>query len=424
MKLLHTSDWHLGHTLYGYDRSSEYRDFIRSLTRIVQQEQPDLMIVAGDIYHTNTPSNSVQQFFTESILRLSSACPPMEIVICAGNHDSGSRLEIDRELWKSHKVHILGNIQRQQKIQENGNPVYEYHTDRHLLEIADQSTGKPLAYVVALPFISPFNVPDLDGNTPKDKRMSALCQFLLDKVAERNRDEVPVVMTAHLALLGSNFSCHQETGLQIGGEDCMEADVMGKGYDYLALGHIHKAQTLPGCEKRIRYSGSPLPISFDETQEHTVSMVEIQAHGDRPLIREIPIPLSRRLLTIPEEPVELEKAMEALDNMDRSVPAYIRLNVLSSGFLPSNASSRVVEKLEGSQALYCYIRLSRPESVRQGDNPLTVMDVNEFQKLTPMEVANRYHQQRFGCEMDKDLLLLLEETVKEIGLPNPESHEI
>lgn len=412
MKLLHTSDWHLGHTLYGYDRIDEFRDFISCLEQIVKEERPDVMIIAGDIYHTNVPANSVQQFFTESLLRLQAACPAMYTIVCAGNHDSGSRLEINRSLWMQNRVHILGGIQRKGTILADGEIGYRYDLDRHRIEIHNPD-GNLLAYVVALPYISPFNIPDLEGNTPREDRMRHLCQFLLDDVAARNTGNVPVVMTAHLALLGSNYECHQETGLLIGGEDCMDPGTMGHGYDYLALGHIHKAQTLKGSGGRIRYCGSPVPVSFDETQAHTVSIVEIGSHGDIPHIREREIPLSSRLLTIPAQPMEWEEAIRELEYLDPTITAYLRLNVLARDYLPSNAASQVVGKLQGSACRYCYIRLSRPDDSSVSERQAPGIGVSEFRELSPIDIAKMYYTQRYGGNMDEELSSLLETVWKE-----------
>ena len=98
MKILHTSDWHLGHTLYNYDRTAEQQSFLRQLTRIVTEEQPDAMVVSGDIYHYSSPAAATQKMYTDAMLNIHQACPEMTIVVTAGNHDSSSKLEIDSSL--------------------------------------------------------------------------------------------------------------------------------------------------------------------------------------------------------------------------------------------------------------------------------------------------------------------------------------
>ena len=112
MKILHTSDWHLGHALYNYDRSEEQICFLNQLTGIVQEEQPDVMVVSGDIYHYSTPSAATQKMYTDGLLRIHQACPSMTIVVTAGNHDSSSKLEIDSNLWDHFRVKVIGHIER------------------------------------------------------------------------------------------------------------------------------------------------------------------------------------------------------------------------------------------------------------------------------------------------------------------------
>ena len=109
-KFIHTSDWHLGQNFYGYDRSEEQRDFLRQLAAIVAQEQPDALLVSGDIYHTAAPSSAAVSMYVEGMLDIHDACPSMAIVVIAGNHDSASRLESDSLLWRLAGVRVLGGI--------------------------------------------------------------------------------------------------------------------------------------------------------------------------------------------------------------------------------------------------------------------------------------------------------------------------
>ena len=106
MKLIHTSDWHLGHTLYNYDRTEEQQAFLQQLAEIVEREQPDALLVSGDVYHYSSPSASVQKMYTEAMLEIHRRCPSMTIVVTAGNHDSSSKLEITQSLWESFGLHV------------------------------------------------------------------------------------------------------------------------------------------------------------------------------------------------------------------------------------------------------------------------------------------------------------------------------
>ena len=101
MKILHTSDWHLGQVFYKYDRSAEQHDFLAQLAAIVKREQPDAMVVSGDVYDTGAPSAATVKMFTDGMLAIHKACPAMTIVVTAGNHDSPSRIESEQSLWQA-----------------------------------------------------------------------------------------------------------------------------------------------------------------------------------------------------------------------------------------------------------------------------------------------------------------------------------
>mgnify|MGYP000068510860 CR=1 FL=1 len=232
MKILHTSDWHLGHTLYNYDRTAEQQSFLRQLTRIVTEEQPDAMVVSGDIYHYSSPAAATQKMYTDAMLNIHQACPGMAIVVTAGNHDSSSKLEIDSSLWQHFGLNVVGNIERTAE---------EVNLDKHIIEINNEK--KTIGYVIAVPHVYPQNFPLLDTETPRDQRQARFFQALLDEVKKRNTAQLPVVLMAHLSIEGSDRSGHDES---IGGIEYVPLSAMGEGYDYLALGHIHCPQDIKG----------------------------------------------------------------------------------------------------------------------------------------------------------------------------------
>jgi len=123
MKVLHTSDWHLGQTFYDYDRSEDDKEMLRHIKEIAIEEQPDVLVVCGDIYHISAPSTTAQKMFNRAILEISQKCPEMTIVITAGNHDSASRLETTKELWELHNVNLIGAVART-KIETSLRPSY------------------------------------------------------------------------------------------------------------------------------------------------------------------------------------------------------------------------------------------------------------------------------------------------------------
>lgn len=402
MKILHSGDWHVGQTLDGYDRSGEFRAFFARLKEVAQEENPDVLVVAGDIYDNGMPSTAAQNLYTSSLLDLHRACPGMEVVVIAGNHDSGARLEIARELWGAFGIHVVGGLKR--------GPEGMVDTDRHILEITAAS-GRKKGYVVAVPYIHPLNFPDLTGDTPREERPHAFFQGLLDKVAERNAEGLPVVLTAHLAVRGGDFSCHEDALGRIGGEDCIPADVLGQGSDYVALGHIHKAQPIPGTEGRMRYSGSVLPLNFDETHTHSLTVVEIDRHEAPPRVRQIALPAMIPVRTVPAGPAEWEEALQELRRFPADEEAYIRVHVKAKDFLPANSAERAVQALEGKKARYCSIKMVSEALSAKGDAPR--FRVSEIRTTSPVEMAKIYYKNEYNSDLEPELEDMLQEVWRE-----------
>ncbi|MDE6630458.1 MAG: exonuclease subunit SbcD [Bacteroidales bacterium] len=402
MKILHSGDWHVGQTLDGYERSGEFRAFFARLKEVAQEEKPDVLVVAGDIYDNGMPSTAAQNLYTTALLDLHRACPGMEVVVIAGNHDSGARLEIARELWGAFGIHVVGGLRR--------GPDEKVDTDRHIIEIKDPE-GRKKGYVVAVPYVHPLNFPDLTGDTPREERPQAFFQTLLDKVAERNADGLPVVLTAHLAVRGGDFSCHENAPNRIGGEECIPAEVLGQGFDYVALGHIHKPQPIPGTEGRMRYSGSVLPLNFDETHTHSLTFVEIERHDAPPQVRLIPLPATIPVRTVPAEPVEFEEALRELRLFPADEEAYIRVHVKAKDFLPSNSAERAVQALNGKKARYCSIKMVSEALSAPVDAPR--FRVSEIRSTSPVEMAKIYYKNEYNSELEPELEAMLQEVWRE-----------
>ena len=155
MKILHTSDWHLGHVLYGYDRTEEQQAMLEQMAGIVEQQKPDVFLLCGDVFHTSQPSNAVQTMLSEGLVKIHEACPQMVIVMTAGNHDSGSKHEIFRTPWRALNVYAIGRLEKEKP-------------EEHIIEVP----GK--GYIIAVPYVNEMNLPE------------GFFQQLLDKVAERN----------------------------------------------------------------------------------------------------------------------------------------------------------------------------------------------------------------------------------------------
>lgn len=378
MKILHTSDWHLGHTLYNYDRTEEQMVMLLQMVNIVKEQKPDVFLLCGDVYHTPQPSAAVQTMFTNALVEIHEANPDMMIIITAGNHDSGTKHDIFRTPWKALKVYTVGSIDVNQK-----------------QDLIVEIPGK--GYVIAVPYVNERNMP------------KGFFQNLLDIVKEKNTNNLSVVMTAHTTVRGCDFAGHENASeYAVGGIDSYNLDEMGTGYDYLALGHIHHGQFIHSGKHNVRYSGSPIPISFDENYKHSVSIVEISGHGEKPKVIEVEINPHRPLVTLPTEGVATwEDAKELLKKYPNDIEAYIRLNVEVDDFLPVEANAEALFICEEKRCRFCVINSRR---LKKNRREAKVMSVEEFKTETPLGIAERYAED-LGVEFDSDMKELFNETL-------------
>ena len=375
-KIIHTSDWHLGQNFYGYDRSEEQDHFLRQLVDIVRQHQPDALLVSGDIFHTAAPSSAAVTLYVNAMLDIHNACPKMAIVVIAGNHDSASRLQCDSRLWELAGVRVLGGIARDSEGLAD--------LDRHIIHVK----GKGI--VAAVPFAYPASFPLVnDEHVGSDQRQPVYFQSLLDHVNVQNPAQLPVVLMAHLAVNGSDF-----TGHEVGMMECVEVGVLGNGYDYAALGHIHRPQDV---SERARYCGTPLAVSFDEQCEHSVSIVEIDAHGSMPRVTTERIENIKPLRTIPAgPPVDFEAALEQLQVLVPDERAYVRLNVLVDRYLPNGAQERAALAVADKQCRFCEIKKT---AIVEASHAVRQMTMEEFNHKHPIEVAQQFYLEKYQREM-------------------------
>ena len=372
MKIIHTADLHLGQIIYqNYDRRDEHQHFFSQLTRWCQEENPDALLVSGDIFDIQQPSASTKKVFNDYFADLHRTCPMMKIVIVAGNHDSASRIQADSAVWTFADTALVGMPPA-----DNGNEGWE---NQYIVRL-------PQGYVVALPYLAATNTP--------------LLQRLLDKVASENVEGKPVVMMGHAAVTGLDATGHD---FEIGTLKTQDIHSFGVGYDYLALGHIHKPQTIGHQEDAntekvtypspvVRYSGSALHVSCDEAYPHSVSVVEIDKHGGQVSIRQRRIDELRHFHTLPENGsfANADDALLCIRQFREQHPSgYIRLRVDYAANLPSNFNQMVYDLLAPAESNGVDEYRYNPKTIWTGTNPKAIdrlsqptFDVADLQQMT------------------------------------------
>ena len=373
MKILHTSDWHLGQTFYDYDRTEEHKHFFEQLKRVVREEKPDMLLVSGDLFHTSAPSIAAQELYNESLLQLRDegfSFGGMHIVLIAGNHDSSSKLDVDGLLWKYFNTDVVGTIPRDNDESLDNTSFYDSVFAKHIIPVRKRRESEILGYVVAVPHCYPQNFPNINPEDGKQERMKRFIGVLLEKVDDINIEGLPVILTAHTLVTGSNIKGHD--ALIIGGLDNSDIGTFGSGWDYLALGHIHFPQEIKGSNGKARYSGSPIPMNFEEDYDHFVNIVEIEKRGEMPQVRQIPIEPLFKMETLsakelPEGKRSCTDLLPILKHYPYHEKAYLRLEVLETGELPSDYIQRVKTALTGKEARYCLVKQEIPDKPAEGE---------------------------------------------------------
>ena len=393
MKIIHTSDWHLGHELYNYHREDEFECFFKQLRTIIHEQQPEALIVSGDVYDSSVPSVATQTLYTETMLSLHEACPSMDIVVTAGNHDSASRLEIDQSLWRHFHVHVIGGLSRQEGT---------VCLDNHIIDIH----GK--GWVVAVPHVFRQNFPSTDDAS--SDRQTAFFVRLMQRMDDLNKEcQRPVVLSAHLAV-------DDHPGVMaphiVGGMEYSPLSTLGTGYDYAALGHLHRPHFVDRDKTMVRYCGAPLPITFNEEYEHSVTVAEVH-HGCPAEVRVIPIQLKRQVRTIPEQPVSLEESLAMLAAFPADDTSYIRLHVKSADGLPPDFNELALKAAEGKACRFCTYLLE-DEGQRTMQNQLVDITPDELREMGPLEVTRQYLEGK-GIPPE-EYLEMMAETIRQIEM--------
>lgn len=294
MKFLHTSDWHLGRTLYGRKRYDEFCAFLDWLVLTIEQEKINVLLVAGDVFDTSTPGNRAQNLYYRFLFRVSTSCC-RHIVIIGGNHDSPSFLNAPKELLQALNVYVIGAMT-------------ERLEDEVIVIDKDE---QPRAIVCAVPYLRDKDIRTTEPGETIDAKNTKLVDGLkkhyahVCDMAEQKRKEfvkaghpnIPVIVMGHLFTAGAKTVDQDGVrDLYVGSLVHVGKEVFSSSIDYAALGHLHVPQTVGGCEQ-IRYSGSPIPMGFGEAgREKRVVIIEFS--GTQADIREVCIPCFQPLLRI------------------------------------------------------------------------------------------------------------------------------
>ena len=387
MKLIHTSDWHLGQTFHGQERHYEHQCFLDWLLDTLDARRPDALLVAGDIFDVVNPSLRAQEQLYDFIVAAHERLPHLTLVMIAGNHDSGARIELPAALLRRLRAHALGRV----VWLDDGS------LDAHrLLVPLEGADGEVRAWCLALPFLRPAEVTGGEVGDDYVAGITRVHQQLIEAAQARRAPGQALVAMSHAHLRGAAVSEDSERPIVIGGEESLSASLFPACIAYVALGHLHKPQQVG--EARIRYSGTPLPMDFSEAHyPHQIVEVTLagEALGD---VEIIPVPRAVDMLRVGPAPLDdVVAELEALDSdtrLPRSRWPWLEVRVQLDA--PRVDLRAVIERALSGQAVRL-VRIQSQYAQRDGDlSP----GQQRLESLGPQALFERAWQDSYGSLPD------------------------
>ena len=412
MKIIATSDWHLGNLFHGNDRLPEHKHFLEWLLTCLKKERPDALLVAGDIFDNGNPSAAVQSVYYEFLADATKLCPEMQIVITAGNHDSANRLEAPRVLLARHRVEVRGNVHRV------WNPETKmWNVDWKDLMIPIMGKEEDRIVVLAVPYLRS----DVIQNVCYSKGVNEFLQKLT-KYARELYPGWPMVMMAHMYAKGSEIAQRDASEkIVIGGQEEVSLEE-GEHPDFLTCGHIHKRQHVWGTAWA-RYTGSVLPMSFAE-KDYTHGVDLIILKEGKLNVEQLVYTPQHRLRILPENDEELTaKKLAKLINKELKERIggkldekfdYVVLKVRQDKV--NNDEIKEMENLVNTKnAVLCKIQKIVPQlDLATIDGGKKLVGIDDILNRNPMEALKEAFVIRHSVEMNRMQESLLQDLLSGI----------
>lgn len=402
MRLLHTADWHIGQYFFGYDRKEEHKFFFEWLKKTIREYNPDALLVSGDVFDSPNPSAESQKIYFRFLREVSLGNPNLQIIITAGNHDSAARLEAPGPLLEDMNIRIKGIIRK------NEDGLIDYQNLFVPLSKDNQING----WCIAVPYLRQGDYPNAESYS---KGVKEMYDNLYNELLKVKEPHVPIIVMGHLQATGSEVSENDRSERTIiGGLECISPEVFDrKDIVYTALGHLHKAQRVSGREN-VRYSGSPLPMSFAEKNyKQGINLIEIEKDELKQISRidfEPPV----KLISLPKTPKPLDEVLSEISQLPNgevhSDSPYLELKVLITEPEPS-MRNQIEEALKGKS-----VRLTSAVPYKLKHNKESkAITYEELRTINPMEMAEDVFLSRFGNEMPDSMKSLLQNVIEEVN---------
>ena len=382
MRIIHTSDWHLGQNFYSKSRAAEHDAFLRWLLTTAEAERVDAIIVAGDIFDTGSPPSYARELYNRFVVQLQQT--RCRLVVLAGNHDSVATLNESRDILAFLNTTVVANA-------------------GHAPFILPLRDGTPGAIFCPVPFLRPRElVTSQAGHSGGEKQqllLSAISDYYQQQyqlACELRGDRaLPIIASGHLTTVGASKS-DAVREIYIGTLDAFPASRFPPA-DYIALGHIHRAQVVGGCE-HIRYSGSPIPLSFDETGKNKSVNLVTFANGCLTDVTPLIVPVTQPLAVLKGDFASISAQLNQWQNNDQQPSAWLDIEVTSDEYM-HDIQRKIQAQTETLPVEVLLVRRSRAQrdrilagAQRETLSELQVEDV--FARRLALETLEATQQQR------------------------------
>ncbi|MGM9992062.1 MAG: exonuclease subunit SbcD [Candidatus Bruticola sp.] len=402
MKVLHTSDWHLGIEFYEQDRSSEFKQFLDWLINTIEQERIEVLLIAGDVFDTYHPSAEAMRLYYDFLANLHSRVKQCSVVIISGNHDSAASLNSAKNILERFRVHIV-----------SGKPS---NINDELVILKDEE-GQPKLLVCAVPYLRRgdinFDSRNLSSAEESQEFLSAYAEHYkaVKKAAEKKLSEmavdIPIIYMGHLFVLGCQLS-DKERALPVGNLEAVHNLGIEDKADYIALGHLHISQKVGGLEKCC-YSGSPLHFSKSEidrpeaknesisSSQSPKSVIKLEFTGKNLFVTEIKIPVFRDIVILHSS--NKDNIMKLLNTeLDEAIKKDAERWVLIDYSGPYETNSNLYDELKkktvGSKVKI--LSFQDREFIKKLQESHTLRSNKNFEDIKPEEVFDCL----ISCKLD------------------------
>lgn len=394
MKIIHTADWHLGQTFYGYDRSKEHTLFLDWLCSIIKERSIDLLLIAGDIFDTPNPSAEAQRMYYHFLKRVTQENEGLQIIATAGNHDSAARIEAPSPLLNVFNVHVSGVVHYRNE---------EIDYDSMIIPIAGNGC------CLAVPYLRHNDHPEAESYS---KGVAKMYSALYERARERGYS--PIIAMGHLQASGAEVSVGDTSEhAVIGGMEGIETGFADEGIIYTALGHLHKAQRV-GRKENIRYSGAPLPMSFAELRNNQ-GVTEVTIVGNNVSHEHITFDTPVKLLSIPAKPQPIDTVLEEIAALPSGEPGdntpFLEIKVLVTTIDPS-IRQRIDDALRNKAVRLANIAAT--SNIGRDNGEGRPMTYDEFKRTEPLDLIKEIYKRGKKKDMPEHIEKLLTEVINEL----------